>query len=76
MVIFRAISIISVVQTYLEMLFPLYFINMTLCAQREPLADTKCPPAAQRKQAKRPCIQGCTCYLLPFYFLGKIKGSK
>ena len=24
--------------------------------RREPLADTKCPPAAQRKQAKRACI--------------------
>ena len=23
--------------------------------RREPLADTKCPPAAQRKQAKRAC---------------------
>ena len=24
--------------------------------RREPVADTKCPPAAQRKQAKRACI--------------------
>ena len=24
--------------------------------RREPPADTKCPPAAQRKQAKRDCI--------------------
>ena len=24
--------------------------------RREPPADTKCPPAAQRKQAKRACI--------------------
>ena len=24
--------------------------------RREPLADTKCPPAAQRKQAKRACL--------------------
>ena len=26
-------------------------------AQRAPPADTKCPPAAQRKQAKRVCIE-------------------
>ena len=25
-------------------------------AQRAPLADTKCPPAPQRKQAKRSCL--------------------
>ena len=25
--------------------------------RREPLADTKCPPAAQRKQAKRACYK-------------------
>ena len=25
--------------------------------RREPPADTKCPPAAQRKQAKRACIR-------------------
>ena len=28
---------------------------VTTGAQRAPLADTKCPPAAQRKQAKRAC---------------------
>ena len=29
---------------------------MTPGDRREPPADTKCPPAAQRKQAKRACI--------------------
>ena len=30
--------------------------------RREPPADTKCPPAAQRKQAKRACISKYVCY--------------
>ena len=29
--------------------------------RREPPADTKCPPAAQRKQAKRACIYIYIC---------------
>ena len=56
LVIFRTISIITVGQTYLEMLSPLYLTNVTPGDRREPLADTNCPPAAQRKQAKRACI--------------------
>ena len=54
-VIFRVISIITVRQTYLEVLSTLYLINVSLGALRTPLVDTKCPPAAQRKQAKRAC---------------------
>ena len=38
--------------TYLEMLFPLFF-SMRPQAQRAPPAGIKCPPPAQRKQAKR-----------------------
>ena len=53
--IFRAISIITVGQTYLEMLTTLYLTNVTPGDRMEPPADTKCPPAAQRKQAKRAC---------------------
>ena len=45
----------SVGQKYLEMLSPLKLINVSPGAQRAPLADTKYPPAAQRKQAKRAC---------------------
>ena len=30
--------------------------------RREPLADTSCPPAAQRKQAKRAC----------YYYIGSM----
>ena len=52
---FRAISIITVGQTYFEMLFPISLINVTPGAQSATLANTKCPPAAQRKQAKRAC---------------------
>ena len=52
---FRVISIITVGQTYLEMLFSLQLINVTLCAQTAPLADTNCPPAAQHKQGKPAC---------------------
>ena len=37
------------------MLSPLKLTNVTLGDRREPPADTKCPPAAQRKQAKRAC---------------------
>ena len=37
------------------MLATLYLTNVTPGDRREPLADTKCPPAAQRKQAKRAC---------------------
>ena len=55
LVFFRVISIITVGQTYLEMLSPLYITNVTPGDRREPPADTKCPPAAQRKQAKRAC---------------------
>ena len=40
----------------LEMLSPLYLTNVTQGDRKEPQADTKCPPAAQRKQAKRACI--------------------
>ena len=43
-------------QTYLKMLFPLKLINVTSGARWSPLADLKCPPAAQRKQPKRPCL--------------------
>ena len=32
---------------------------MTPGDRREPPADTSCPPAAQRKQAKRACIYIC-----------------
>ena len=56
LVIFRAISIITVGQTYLEFLSPLKLINVTPGAQRATPVDTKCPPAAQRKQANRACI--------------------
>ena len=41
---------------YLEMLSPLQLTNVTLGDRRELPAGTKCPPAAQRKQAKRACI--------------------
>ena len=54
--IFRAISNITV-DKYLEMLSPLELINVTPSAHRAPPADTKCPPAPQRKQAKRACAQ-------------------
>ena len=37
------------------MLSPLELTNVTPGDQREPPADTKCPPAAQHKQAKRAC---------------------
>ena len=47
LMIFRVISIITVRQTYLKMLFPLLLINVSPDAQRAPLADTKCPPAAK-----------------------------
>ena len=36
--------------------FPIYLINVIPGARRAPLADTKCPLAAQRKQAKRACV--------------------
>ena len=37
---------------------------VTTGARRAPLADTKCLPAAQRKQAKRTCmrINVCECF--------------
>ena len=42
-------------QACLWMLSPLKLINVTPGAHRAAPADTKCPPAAQRKQAKRAC---------------------
>ena len=35
---------------------PLELTNVTPGDRKEPYADTKCPPAAQRKQAKRACL--------------------
>ena len=36
-------------------LSPIQLINVTPGAQRAPLVDTLCPPAARRKQTKRAC---------------------
>ena len=52
---FSSDIILTVRQTYLGMLPPLLLINVSPAAQRAPMADTKCPPAAQRKQAKYAC---------------------
>ena len=49
--IFRVISILTLKQMYLDMLSPLFITNVNPGPQRAPPADTKCPPAAQRKQA-------------------------
>ena len=68
MVIFRAIAIITVGQTYLEMLSLLKLINVTPGARRVPPADKRCPPAAQRKQAKRACHYIMTQFILLSYF--------
>ena len=56
LVIFRAISILTVSQIYLEMLSTLYFINVSLGPRKVSLGATKSLPAVQRKQAKRACI--------------------
>ena len=56
LVIFRAISIITVGQPIWRFYLPYNLTNVTPGARREPPADTKYPPAAQRKQAKRACL--------------------
>ena len=38
---------------------------VTTGAQRTPPADTNCPPAAQRNQAKRACYNNLSYYTLP-----------
>ena len=37
--------------------------------RREPPADTKCPPAAQRKQAKRACIVYIYIYIYIYVYI-------
>ena len=49
------ISIKIACEMYSEILFILLLINVSKGAQRTPLAETKCPAAAQRKQVKRAC---------------------
>ena len=61
LVIFHAISIITVAGVFMDVISLIInqcdpFMSLINVTPLWRLADTKCPPAAQRKQAKRACV--------------------